>query len=159
VLDHAKRSELIEELAGLPERARAVVQGLDDAQLDTPYREGGWTVRQVIHHLADSHINAYVRFRLALTEDHPTFKPYQQDRWVELSDARALPVESSLGLLAGLHARWVHLLRSLPGAAWARSGYHPEHGDMTLDDLLVEYGRHGTNHVGQILELRWKRGW
>jgi uncharacterized damage-inducible protein DinB len=153
-----ERQRLIDDLAGLPAVLEAAIAGLTDAQLDTPYRDGGWTVRQVVHHLADSHINAFVRAKLIVTEDHPTLKPYDQDRWAELTDAR-LPVAPSLAILRGLHERCVVLLRSLPQPAWSRTAYHPEHGDMSLDDLLELYARHGSTHAAQIKALRARAGW
>ena len=157
-MNRTERQQLIDELAGLPARLEEVIAGLSNAQLDTPYREGGWTVRQVVHHLADSHINAFVRAKLMLTEEHPTLKPYQQDRWAELVDVQ-LPVAPSLAILRGLHERWVVLLRSLPEAAWSRTAHHPENGEMTLDDILRLYARHGSTHAAQIEALRARMGW
>ena len=122
------RTENIAAIAALPSALREAVSGLADSQLDTPYREGGWTVRQLVHHVADSHMNAYVRIRLALTEDWPTIKPYEEARWAELTDARTLPVEVSLSLLEPLHRRWVVLLESLTETDWARGYVHPESG-------------------------------
>src|SRR5271170_6818911 len=118
----------IDQIAETPSKLRAAIAGLSDSELDTPYRPGGWTVRQVAHHVPDSHMNSYVRFRLALTEDEPVIKPYEESRWAELSDARGMPVEPSLVLLESLHARWVPLLRSLSDAEWKRSFHHPESG-------------------------------
>jgi uncharacterized damage-inducible protein DinB len=157
-MKQAERARLIDELAGVPAALEAAIEGLNDAQLDTPYREGGWTVRQVVHHLADSHINAFIRAKLVLTEDHPTLKPYQQDRWAELTDAK-LPVAPSLAILRGLHERWVALLRSLPETAWTRTAFHPENGEMTLDDILQLYAHHGSTHAAQIETLRARTGW
>src|SRR6266849_6329139 len=132
-LDAAARASLISEIERMPGAMRELVGGLSDAQLDTPYRPGGWTVRQVVHHFADSHLNSYTRFRLALTEDEPTIKPYREDRWAELPDARTGPVEVSLRLLECLHARWVALLRSLTDAEWKRTFRHPELGSISLE--------------------------
>src|SRR5437870_5086339 len=145
-LTAADRSICIARIAAAPAELRAAVAGLSDPQLDTPYRPEGWTARQVIHHVPDSHMNAYTRFRLALTEDSPTIKPYEEARWAELPDARALPVEISLRLLEALHARWVPLLERLgPGDA-ARPLRHPEHGRlMTIDELLAMYAWHGDH--------------
>ena len=154
----AERTRQIDELAGLPARIEAAIAGLADDQLDTPYRDGGWTVRQVVHHLADAHINGLIRAKLTLTEDHPTLKPYQQDPWAELADVR-LPVAPSLAILRGVHERWVVLLRSLPEAVWSRTAYHPEHGDMSLDDQLASYVRHGSTHTAQLEALRARMGW
>src|SRR5271156_1730958 len=127
-------TRFIDEIADTPARLRAAIAGLEDAQLDTPYRPGGWTVRQVAHHVPDSHMNSYVRFRMALTEDNPVIKPYDESRWAELSDARSLPVEPSLVLLESLHARWVPLLRSLSDADWKRSFRHPKLGPVSLEN-------------------------
>src|ERR1039458_1854510 len=142
VLDHPNdkmRIEFIQRIADAPSEVKAAVQGLTEKQLDTPYREGGWTVRQVIHHLPDSHINSYVRFRLALTEDEPTIKPYNEHLWAELFDARTAPVALSVQLLESLHERWVMLLRSLKPSDFSRTFRHPEHGARNLDWLLQLY--------------------
>jgi uncharacterized damage-inducible protein DinB len=149
----------VERLRRLPDLLEAAVRGLSDPQLDTPYRVGGWTVRQVVHHLADSHMNAFVRCKLILTEEHPTLKPYDQDRWALLVDAQRLPIASSLAIVRGLHERWCRLLDSLSDAHWVRAGQHPERGEVTLDSLLATYAGHGEKHVGQITGLRRERGW
>jgi hypothetical protein len=154
------RSAAIWDLAALPERLRAAVNRLDDAQLSTAYRPDGWTVRQVVHHLADSHLNAMTRVRLALTEDNPTIKPYIEGRWAELADARTLAVEPSLQILEGVHARLVALLRSLDDAAFSRTVVHPEHGrTMSIDVLTALYGWHSRHHVRHITALRERMGW
>ncbi len=146
----------IEELPGLVESA---VAGLNDEQLDTSYRDGGWTVRQVIHHLADSHMNAFVRMKLTMTEDYPTIKPYDQDAWAVLPDSK-LSVEPSLAILRGLHSRMAALLRSINSEeTWRRTAYHPENGDTALDDFARQYAHHGKHHVAQIAELRQRKGW
>ena len=156
----ARRTEWIAEIADAPARFREAVHGLTDAQLDTPYRPGGWTVRQVVHHVPDSHLNAYVRIRLALTEDTPTIKPYEEARWAELPDARTLPVEASLALLEGLHVRWVGLLRGLGAAEGARQFHHPEHGRLiTVDELIAMYAWHGEHHIAHVTSLRARNGW
>jgi uncharacterized damage-inducible protein DinB len=156
----ARRAACVARIAAAPGRLRAAVAGLDDAQLDTPYRPGGWTVRQVVHHVPDSHVNAYTRFRLALTEDTPTIKPYEEARWAELPDARTLPVAISLALLEALHARWVPLLERLGPAEGARQLRHPEHGRlMPLDELLAMYAWHGDHHVAHVTSLRERMGW
>jgi hypothetical protein len=152
-------ARFIEEIAQAPARLRAAVAGLDDAQLDTPYRPGGWTVRQVVHHVPDSHMNSYVRFRLALTEDDPVIKPYEEARWAELADARTMPIEPSLTLLESLHARWVPLLRSMSGAEWKRGFRHPELGPVRLDQNAALYAWHGRHHVGHVTALRERMGW
>lgn len=149
---------LLEDIARLPERVRAAVAGWSDAELDTPYREGGWTVRQLVHHLPDSHMNAYVRMRLALTEDQPTIRPYEEKFWARLPDARTGPVELSLSLLDSLHARWTLLLRSYDLAALRSRGYnHPESGFQTLDQVVHQYAWHCRHHLAHIVragELR-----
>jgi DinB superfamily len=149
----------IKEIAAAPAALRAAVKGLSAHQLDTPYREGGWTVRQVIHHLPDSHMNAYVRFKLALTEDEPTIKPYAEDRWAELSDTKATPVEVSLALLDSLHNRWVTLLRSLGPEDWKRSFRHPQLGVMSLERNVALYAWHSKHHVAHVSELRNRMNW
>ncbi len=150
---------MIDAIAALPDQIEAAVKGLNDAQLDTPYREGGWTVRQVVHHLADSHMNSFVRMKLILTEDKPALKPYNQDAWAIQADVRSIPVATSLAILRGLHARWVALLRALPESAWDRKGFHPERGDVTLQSMLVTYSGHGAKHVEHILGLRRAKQW
>jgi DinB family protein len=153
------RQRHIDEIAAAPARFRDAVRGLNDSQLDTPYRAGGWTVRQVVHHFADSHMNAYVRFRLALTEDEPTIKPYDQTKWAELKDATSEPVEVSLQLIDALHRRWVVLLNSLSDADFARRLRHPELGIVRLDTYLASYGWHCRHHAAHIHNLRQRMGW
>lgn len=155
----AMRRQAMDEIAAAPGKLRAAVGGLKDNQLDTPYREGGWTARQVVHHVADSHLNAYVRLRLALTETEPTIKPYDEKRWAELADAKSGPVEVSLTLLEATHDRWVRLLRSLADADFAKTFRHPEHGVRTLDWLLFLYAWHGKHHIAHITRLRQQKGW
>ena len=154
----ADLSEFLDRIAEAPSRLRAAVFGLSDARLDTPYRPGGWTVRQVVHHVPDSHMNSYMRFRLALTEDSPTIKPYDEALWAELADAR-LPVEPSLTLLESLHARWVPLLRSLSAADWKRTFRHPELGLVSLENNAALYAWHGRHHVAHITSLRARMNW
>ncbi len=154
-----ERAEAIGQIAGAPAVLRAAVTGLSDDQLDTPYREGGWTVRQVVHHVADSHLNSYVRFRLALTEDDPLIKPYDERKWAELSDASRGPVEVSLALLEALHTRWSSLLGSLGETAWMRTFRHPEMGAVTLDRAAALYAWHGRHHTAHITALRQRMGW
>ena len=153
------RAGWIEEIAAAPENVRGAVAGLADEQLDTPYRPGGWTVRQVVHHLPDSHLNAYVRCKLALTEEEPAIRTYQEARWAELPEARTAPPAVSLALLDSLHERWVLCLRSLPPAAFARTWKHPEWGVLTIGDLLGLYAWHGRHHVAHITALRERMGW
>jgi hypothetical protein len=153
------RLHFIEQIAETPARLRAAVSGLTGEQLDTPYRPGGWTVRQVVHHVPDSHMHSYTRFRLALTEEQPTIKPYQEDRWAELLDARTGPVDVSLALLGALHERWVVLLRSLSEADWKRTFRHPELGLVSLEKNAALYAWHGRHHVAHITGLRERMGW
>jgi len=154
-----KRRELIQQVADVPARMRAAVAGLNDAQLNTPYRDGGWTVRQVVHHIVDSHMNSYIRFRWALTENEPAIKVYDEKTWAELSDAKSAPIELSLGLLEALHARWIVLLRALTPEDWKKTLQHPEAGLMTLDKLLGLYAWHGRHHVAHVTALRERMGW
>jgi hypothetical protein len=154
-----QKQQFIDEIARTPENLKSAIYGLSPVQLDTPYRPGGWTVRQVVHHLPDSHMNSYVRFKLALTEDEPTIKPYAEDRWAELADTRATPIETSLTLLKSLHARWVTLLRSLTPEQWKRSFRHPELGPMSLEKALAIYAWHGRHHVAHLTSLRERNGW
>ncbi len=158
MLTPSERQYCISRIKSVPERLRSAITDLNDDQLNTPYRDGGWTVRQVVHHLADSHLNAHTRTRLALTEDNPTIKPYDQDAWALLADY-ALPLESSLAIIDGLHFRWGILWESLPEIAYLRTLYHPDNGAMTLDDLLRSYADHGDNHIKQIVDLRQCKGW
>lgn len=157
-LEDAERASAIESLADLPERVGGAVAGLSESQLDTPYRPDGWTVRQVVHHLPDSHLNSYIRFKLGLTEDQPTIRTYHEERWAELPDSAA-PVEISLSLLDALHRRWVVLLRGLEDSDWERVIIHPDLGRMRLDALLAFYDWHGTHHTEHILHLRRRSGW
>ena len=154
-----QRTKLIAEIEQGPAELRAVVTDLSPQQLDTPYREGGWTVRQVVHHVPDSHMNAYVRWKLALTEDEPTIKPYAEDRWAELADTHSTPIEVSLSLLESLHTRWVRLLRSLAPEDWKRTFRHPERGVVSLEMNLAMYAWHGKHHVAHVTELRKRMGW
>ena len=148
------RDAWIEEIAQLPAQLRAKVASLPADALDKPYREGGWTGRQVVHHLADSHMHSYLRFKHALTEDQPTIKPYDESRWAELKDARTGPIEVSLALLDGLHARWVEFLRSLSEADWSRKFIHPEYGPRDLSTSAALYAWHGRHHLGHLDLLR-----
>ena len=149
----------IDEVAEAPARLRAAVEGLSPEQLDTPYRPGGWTVRQVVHHIPDSHLNSYCRFKLALTEDEPTIKAYHEDRWAELEDSRTTPIEVSLAMLESLHKRWVLLMKSLSPADFARTFRHPEIGLVSLAKNVCLYGWHGRHHVAHITSLRERMGW
>ena len=155
----ALRQTAIETIAATPAKFRAAVKGLNEAQLDTPYRDGGWTVREVVHHVPDSHMNAYVRFKLALTESAPTIKPYNEAQWAKLEDTRRTPIDVSLALLDSLHSRWIDLLRSLKTDDFARKLVHPEHGEKNVDWLLFVYAWHGPHHTAHITELRKQKGW
>ena len=157
-INAATRAESIESLRMLPERLRAAIAGFDDEQLDTPYREGGWTVRQVIHHIADSHANSYIRFKLALTEASPTIKPYDEAAWATLPDSR-LPVEESLNLIEALHARWVALLELLTDEDFQKDFVHPVRGRQNLATALALYDWHGRHHTAHITSLRARMGW
>jgi hypothetical protein len=155
-----ERRESIDVIAAAPAKLRAAVAGLTDAQLDTPYRDGGWTVRQVVHHLPDSHLNAFVRLKLALTEETPTIRPYDEALWAKLPDARITPTEVSLTLLDSLHERWVGLMRALDEGDFRRTFKHPDHdGVQTLDWLVGMYAWHSRHHVGHITALRERMGW
>ncbi len=155
----ATRGDCIRALTEAPGALRRAVEGLSDAQLDTPYRPGGWTVRQVVHHVPDSHMNAYVRFKLALTEDSPTIKPYDEAAWAVLADTARTPVDTSLVLLDALHRRWVVLLESLREEDFARRLIHPERGPVTNDWLLQLYAWHGRHHTAHVTTLRQREGW
>jgi hypothetical protein len=156
----AHRQRWLDDIARGPSALRAAVRGLSPAQLDTPYRPGGWTVRQVVHHVPDSHLNAYVRCKLALTEDEPTIKPYDEARWAELRDSRIVPIDVSLTLLDVLHERWVALLRSLGPAELRRTMRHPEHGRvMSIEYVMGLYAWHGRHHVAHVTGLREREGW
>jgi uncharacterized damage-inducible protein DinB len=157
-LDAEARAAAIAHLAALPTELRAAVDGLTDEQLDTPYRPGGWSVRQVVHHLADSHLNAFVRLKLALTEAEPTIRPYDEKRWAELADSR-LPLAPSLAILDGVHARFVALLTAMPPEDFARPLTHPVSGPQTIDTLVALYSWHGRHHVAHITGLRRREGW
>jgi uncharacterized damage-inducible protein DinB len=154
-----RKQNCLDEIAHAPARLRAAITGLSEKQLGTPYRPEGWTVRQVVHHVPDSHLNAYVRFKLALTEDDPTIKPYAEDRWAKLSDSQTTPIEVSLTLLDSLHDRWTRLLRSLQPEDWKRTFRHPELGSVTLEKNLALYSWHGRHHVAHITALRERSGW
>lgn len=153
-----RRKQAIDEIASTPAKLRAAVKGLTDAQLDTPYREGGWTVRQVVHHVPDSHMNALIRLKLALTEDKPTIRPYNETAWAELADAK-MPLEASQTLLDSVHARWDRLWRAMKQEDFARALVHPDHGERTIDWLLFVYEWHGKHHTAHITELRKRKGW
>lgn len=154
-----RRQQAMDEIASTPAKLRAAVKGLNDAQLDTPYRQGGWTVRQLVHHVPDSHLNAYVRLKLALTEDNPTIKPYDEAAWAKLADSNSTPIEVSLTLMDSVHDRWDRIWRSLKPEEFARKLVHPENGERTVDWLLFVYEWHGKHHTAHITELRKQKGW
>jgi uncharacterized damage-inducible protein DinB len=155
----AERAVFIDQIAETPARLHEAVRGLTAEQLETPYRPDGWTVKQVVHHLADSHVNSYVRFKLALTEEKPTIKTYDQELWANLSDSKTTRAEVSLALLESLHERWLNLLRSMSSSDFARTLNHPEMGEIDLDRLLALYAWHGRHHVAHITSLRERMGW
>jgi len=157
--DEKQRTQLIGEIEQAPKALRNAMSGLSPQQIETPYREGGWTVRQVIHHVPESHMNAYIRFKLGLTEDSPTIKPYIEDLWAKTGDVQATPLETSLALLDSLHDRWVRLLRGLKPEDWKRTFIHPELGTVSLDKSLALYAWHGKHHTAHITELRKRMGW
>jgi uncharacterized damage-inducible protein DinB len=159
MLDAWTRKRLIEQLAQFPTKLETAVAGLSEDQLETPFREAGWTLRQLVHHIADANINGFVRMKLVLTEQDPLLRTFEQDPWAELPDSRALPIAPSLELLRGMHARWAALLAAQPEAAWERKAMHPERGPMTLESILVFFVNHGDHHIEQILATRRARGW
>jgi len=153
------RDENRRTIAALPSRLRSAVEGLSDEQLDEPYRDGGWTLRQTVHHVADSHINSLCRFKLALTEDEPpTIRPYYEDRWAELADSR-MPVDVSLKIVDGVHSRWTSLLDSMTDDDYQREFVHPETGPWTLERVLALYAWHSLHHTAHITSLREQKGW
>lgn len=158
-LTDVERVQAIAIIEACPAQMRQALSGLTAEQLDTPYRPGGWTLRQVAHHVPDSHVNAYIRFKLALTEDEPTIKPYAEDRWAELQDTRITPVEVSLTLLESVHRRLVDLLRSLRPEDFRRTLRHPERGVLNLDQMVDLYAWHGSHHVAHVTSLRERMGW
>jgi hypothetical protein len=154
-----QRAQLITQIEQTPAALRAAVAGLSPQQIETPYRDGGWTVRQVVHHVPDSHMNAYVRFKLAMTENEPGIKPYAEALWAELPDNQSTPLETSMVLLESLHSRFVRVLRSITSEQWMRTFRHPELGVVTLDRNLALYAWHGRHHVAHITELRKRMNW
>ena len=154
-----KRTAWIRQIAETPAALRQALQGLSDAQLGTPYRPDGWTVRQVVHHVPDSHMNAFIRFKLALTEDNPTIRPYDEAAWARLADVRLTPIETSLEILDAVHRRWVLLLESMQAEDFARPLVHPESGAVTVDRLLQLYAWHGRHHVAHVTSLRARERW
>ena len=158
-LSNGQRQTLIDQIAATPGKMRSAVEGLSDEQLNTPYRPEGWTVRQVVHHVPESHMNAYVRFKLAITEEEPTIKTYFEDRWAQLEDAKEAPVQLSLNLLDALHERWVWFLRSLKDADFQRTFRHPELGTVSVDKNIALYAWHGRHHVAHVTSLGERMGW
>ncbi len=154
-----QRDALLVRIEQTPANLANAVEGLTVSQLDTPYREGGWTLRQVVHHVADSHMHSYIRTKFAVAEEHPSIKPYDEGVWANFDDAAAAPVEVSLTLLDNLHNRWVRWFRSLPEDAFSRTLFHPENGDMSLDVIVALYAWHGDHHTAHIRKLRERMGW
>jgi hypothetical protein len=158
--DEKEIKQWISEIEQMPAHLKNAVKGLNDTQLNTPYREGGWSVRQVVHHLADSHMNAYMRFKLALTEDKPNIKPYLEKAWAEMEDSLNLPIDISVSILEPLHTRWVYMLKTIKGNQFDRSVFHPESKrEMTVKFLMALYAWHGKHHVAHITSLRKIKGW
>jgi len=157
--DSDQRDEWLRVIGDTPGEVRRVVSGLTEEQLDTPYRPGGWTVRQVVHHYADDHLNTYVRCKLALTEEAPVIKAYGEALWAELPDARLGPIEPSLSLLAALHQRWIATWRAMAKSDWLRTFQHPKRGPVSLEHLAALYAWHGKHHVAQVRALRVRNGW
>lgn len=155
----ADRVRYMDVLSQLPSNMQAAVRDLNPEQLNTPYRPEGWTVRQVVHHVPESHMNAYIRFKLVLTEENPTIRPYNEADWAKLPDNDVTPLETSLQLLAALHSRWVDTLQAMPASAFGRTLYHPERGVMTLDQILAMYAWHSAHHLAHITTLRQRMGW
>ncbi len=152
------KQKLIGDIRDLPGKIKAAIANLNDEQLDTPYRPGGWTIRQTVHHVADSHSNALTRFKLALTEDAPTIRPYYEDRWAELADS-SLPIDSSMQIIEGLHLRWTTLLNRMSDSDFQRKLVHPETGEWNLQQMLGMYAWHGRHHTAHITKLRERNGW
>ena len=155
----SSRAAHIEQIAAMPGHLRRAVTGLTSQQLQTPYRDGGWTVKQVAHHVPESHMNAYIRCKLALTENTPTVKPYNEDAWAKLPDAEQTPIEVSLALLEAVHSRWIFLLKSMQADDFERKLNHPESGIQTLDQILALYSWHGRHHTAHITSLRERKKW
>jgi uncharacterized damage-inducible protein DinB len=158
-IDADQRADWIQQIADAPARFRQAVDGLSDDQLDTPYRDGGWTVRDLVHHLPDSHMNAYIRVKLGLTEESPSIKTYDEAAWAVLPEPGITPPEVSLALLDAVHVRWVNTLRTMGEGDWSRTIQHPEWGAMRLDQLLGLYAWHGRHHVAHVTRLRERNGW
>ncbi len=154
----ASRAAALATVRDTPAKIRAAVNGLTDSQMDTPYRPGGWTVRQLVHHMADSHMNAYIRTRLALTEDNPPIKPYDEAAWAELAD-KSCPIEPSLNIIDAVHLRWMAIFNSMTPEQFARTMFHPEHGKISIDALVEIYAWHGPHHTAHATELRKRNGW
>ncbi len=153
------REQFIETIEELPAKFRQAIAGLSDEQIDTPYRDGGWTIRQLVHHVADSHVNSFCRFKFGLTEDAPTIKPYDEAAWAEMADSKNAPVDLSLNIIDGVHARWTLLLKSMTEADFARQINHPERGAMSLDSLLALYDWHSRHHTAHVTKLRERNDW
>lgn len=153
------RSRFIKTIEELPKKLRNAVEGLSDEQLETQYRPEGWTVKQVVHHIADSHSNSLIRFKLALTEDVPPIKPYMEDKWAELADSKHAPIDLSLSLIDGLHARWGLILQAMSAEDFERNLFHPEHGEVSLNYMLSLYDWHCRHHLAHITSLRERNNW
>jgi uncharacterized damage-inducible protein DinB len=154
-----ERNNYIGKIQQLPQNLEDAISKLSDSQLDKPVGEGKWTIRQIVHHIADANMNAYTRMKLIVTEEKPILKPYNQDRWAALADGKDARIESTLNLIKGLHERWIHFLHSIPEASWTNEGIHLENGKVTLDDVLRTYSIHGETHIQQIVKFREKMNW
>ncbi len=152
------RNGFIQTIADLPEKLKSATSDLSDEQLDTPYRPEGWTVRQTVHHVADSHLNSFIRFKLALTEDAPTIRPYYEDRWAELADSK-MPIDVSMKIIEGIHLRWANLLNSMSDEDFKKLLIHPESGEWTLEKMLGLYDWHSKHHTAHIMKLRERQNW
>jgi len=157
---HAQKEKWLLDIQFLPSDLETAISNLDAGQLDTPYRDGGWSVKQLVHHVADSHMNAYIRFKLGLTENNPTIKPYEEGEWAKLSDIDTVPVNVSITLLFALHQRWVATIKGLSDDAWDRTVFHPgSKAELSLWQLLGMYAWHGKHHVNHVLALRERKKW
>ena len=158
-IDDSLRSQFLKTIEELPSKLREAVEGLSEQQLETQYRPEGWTVKQVVHHVADSHANSLIRFKLALTEDTPTIKPYMEDRWAELADSKHAPIEISLNQIESIHARWSLILQAMSVEDFDRNMFHPEHGEVSLNYMLSLYDWHCKHHLGHITKLKERNNW
>lgn len=158
-MNQQERAKAIESIRTTPDLLRSAIEGLNKSQMNTPYREGGWSPSQVVHHIADSHMHAYLRTKFILTENHPTLTPYDQDSWAKLSDATSSDVSTSLNIIDGMHRRWHEVFSGLTEDQWKRTAFHPERGELSIEDMLEMYASHGPHHIEQITGLRKQKNW